>query len=171
MKGSSVTHYLIKLLHFIHETLDMRKPHAVLAAAIDLSKAYNRVDHSLVIQDLYDMKTPSWLLNIVYSYLEQRTMTLSYQGATSSQKTLPAGIPQGAYMGGLIFIIKFNGAFLRPEIPRPGILSNARSVKVKYIDDGTVAVSVDLKTYLVPDPVARPRPVQYEERTGHSLPA
>ena len=117
------------------------------------------------------MKTPSWLLNIVYSCLEQRTITLSYQGATSSQKALPAGIPQGAYMGGLIFIIKFNEALLRPDIPRPSILSNARSVKVKYIDDGTVAVSVDLKTYLVPDPVARPRPVQYEERTGHSLPA
>ena len=117
MKGSLVTQYLIKLLHFIHEILDERKPHAVLAVAIDLSKAYNQVDHSLVIQDLYDMKTPSWLLNIIFFYLQQRTMTLSYQGATSSLKSLPAGIPQGAFMGYLIFEIKLNGAFLRPEIP------------------------------------------------------
>ena len=39
------------------------------------------------------------------------------------------------------------------------------------MDDGTVAVSVDLKQCLVPDPVDRVRPVQYQERTGHILPA
>ena len=51
LKGLSITHYLIKLLHFVHSTLDMRKPHTVLAACIDLSKAFNRCDHSIVIQD------------------------------------------------------------------------------------------------------------------------
>ena len=53
LKGFSITHYLIKLLHFVHSTLDMKKPHAVLAACVDISKAFNRVDHTLVIQDLY----------------------------------------------------------------------------------------------------------------------
>ena len=91
MKGSSITHYLIKLLHFIHSTLDLRKPHAVLAACVDLSKAFDRVDHSLVIQDLYDMNTPSWLLKIVASYLSNRTMILHYNGADSSTKNLPGG--------------------------------------------------------------------------------
>ena len=46
LKGSSISHYLIKLLHFIHSTLDMKNPHAVLSAYIDLSKAFNRVDHT-----------------------------------------------------------------------------------------------------------------------------
>ena len=69
MKGSSVTHYLIKLLHFIHASIDQKTPHAVLAACIDLSKAFNRVDHLLVIQDLFNMKTPPWLLKIFVSYL------------------------------------------------------------------------------------------------------
>ena len=41
LKGFSVTHYLIKLLHFVHTTLDLRQPHSVLAACIDLSKAFN----------------------------------------------------------------------------------------------------------------------------------
>ena len=55
LSGSSITHYLIKLLDFVHSTLDQKKPHAVLATCVDLSKAFNRVDHTLVIQDLYDM--------------------------------------------------------------------------------------------------------------------
>ena len=55
LRGSSITHYLVQLLHFVFTTLDMRQPHAVLAAFVDLSKAFNRVDDSLLIQELYDM--------------------------------------------------------------------------------------------------------------------
>jgi hypothetical protein len=138
-------------------------PHAVLAACIDLSKAFNRVDHTLVIQDLYDMHTPAWLLRIVISYLSDRSMYLTYNGEQSTQKKLPGGGPQGAYLGGLIFIIKYNGAFLRPPIPRgiKGPVLVSKSEKVKFVDDGTVAVSVDLKASLVPDPVQRERPLNY----------
>ena len=173
MKGFSITHYLIKLLHFIHASWDLKQPHAVIAAMIDLSKAFNRVDHSLVIQDLYDMHTPAWLLNVVISYLSERSMILSYNGALSSQKSLPGGGPQGVYLCGLIFIIKYNGAFLRPPIPRniPGPVNNSKSVKVRYVDDGTVAVSVNLKESLVSDPIIRPSPLNKHERTRQILPA
>ena len=44
-------HYLIKLPQFVHTTLDLKQPHAVLADYIDLSKAFNLVNHTLVIQD------------------------------------------------------------------------------------------------------------------------
>ena len=93
LKGFSITHYLIKLLHFVHSTLDLKKPHAVLAACVDISKAFNRVDHSLVIQDLYDMQTPAWLLNIVISYLSNMSMFLTYNNLQSSQKKLPGEGP------------------------------------------------------------------------------
>ena len=45
-KGRSITGYLIKVLDFVHKTLDLKKPHSVLAACIDLSKALNRVDNT-----------------------------------------------------------------------------------------------------------------------------
>ena len=148
----------------------MKNPHAVLSAYIDLSKAFNRVDHSLVIQDLYDMQTPSWLLKIIVSYLSGRTMVLCFNGAQSSLKELPAGTPQGALLGGLFFMIKFNGIFLRPMIPRPPNLSDSKMVHVKYVDDGAVAVRIDLKSCLTNDPVTRPFPLTYRERTRHMLP-
>ena len=172
LRGKSITHYLIKLLHFIHSTLDMKKPHSVLAACIDLSKAFNRCDHSLVIQDLFDMHTPPWLLKILMSYLSGRSMFLTFNGATSSRKMLPGGGPQGAYLGGIIFIIKYNGALLRPPIPRniPGPVNKSQSKSVKFVDDGTVAVSVNLKDCLVPDPIQRQRPLNFHERTLHILP-
>ena len=169
MKGLSTTHYLIRFLHYIHSALDQKKPHAVLAAYVDLSKAFNRVDSILVIQDLYDMHTPPWLLRIVSSYLTGRSMILTYNGAMSSEFVLPGGIPQGAVLGGLIFMIKFNGALLRPQIPRP-IKYDSKSCTGKYVDDAYAAASIDMKATLVQDLSVRPKPLQFHQRTGHILP-
>ena len=98
---------------------------------------------------------------------------MRYCGKESEVRMLPGGGPQGAYLGIIIFIIKFNGAFLRPPIPRHMIntVSQSESVEVKYIDDGTVAVSIPMKDLLIPDPLVRPQPLNYQERTGHILPA
>ena len=97
---------------------------------------------------------------------------MSYNGEESSSKDLPGGGPQGAYLGGLIFIIKYNGAFLRPPIPplMTGPALDSKAEKVKFVDDGTVAVSINLKKCLVKDPCERPRPLNYRERTQHILP-
>ena len=39
LKGASINLYLLKLLKFVHEYLDLKNPHAVVLAMIDLSKA------------------------------------------------------------------------------------------------------------------------------------
>ena len=82
-------------------------------------------------------------------------MKMSYLNNESELKNLNAGSPQGAYLGGIIFIIKFNGAFLRPPVPRPIIapLGYSEAEKAKYIDNATVAVSIPLKKSLENDPV------------------
>ena len=119
------------------------------------------------------MHTPAWLLNIMISYLSDRSMFLTFNNSQSSQKSLPGGGPQGAYLGGLIFIIKYNGAFLRPLVPRPiqGPVNMQKSEKVKFVDDSSVAVSINLKQCLVPDLKEKARPLNYHERTGHLLPS
>jgi hypothetical protein len=161
LSKSSTNHYLIKLLDFVHSTLDQQDPHAVALATLDLSKAYNRGD-SMVIQDLHDMHTPGWLLALLCSYLSSRAMVLRYQGATSSRRELPGGYGAGTWLGGFLFLIKFNGICLRPTIPRP---SGNRAIQLKYVDDATKAASINLKKSLIPDPKTRPFPLNYHERT------
>ena len=56
LKKSSITHCLVKLLHFVHGYLDLKEPHAVLLILVDLEKAFNRVSHQHVIEVLADMK-------------------------------------------------------------------------------------------------------------------
>ena len=64
----------MKLLHFVHGYLDLKQRYAVLLALIDLEKAFNRVSHQLVLEDLADMKVPGWLLLILISYLTGRSI-------------------------------------------------------------------------------------------------
>ena len=97
LKNTSIQHYLVKLLDFVHRGLDKRTPHAVVLAALDLSKAYNRGDHQKVLEDLLDMQTPTWLLSLIYSYLSQRSLVLKYQNVESAPKHLPGGF--GALRG------------------------------------------------------------------------
>ena len=80
--------------------------------------------------------------------------------------------PQGAYLGGIILIVKYNGAFLRPPVPRliKGPVNKSKADKVKFVDDGTVAVIIDLKQSLIPDPEDTTKPLNFFERTGHIHP-
>ena len=131
---------------------------------VDLEKAFNRVSHQLVIEDLAAMHVPGWLLLILISYLTERSMYMRYRGSTSSRRFLPGSTPKGALLGILLFIIKFNGALLRPMVPRP------LSLSLKYIDDLSLLSAINLKLSLVPDPVDRPRPLAFNERTQQILP-
>ena len=91
-------------------------------------------------------------------------MHMRYKGASSSRRQLPGSSPQGAFLGILLFIIIFNGALLRPAIPR---LNNRN---LKYIDDLSMMVAIDLKRMLADDPVDRARPLTFNERTRQILP-
>ena len=187
LKGASINHYMVKLLKFIHEYLDLKNPHAVVLALIDLSKAFNRVSHQMVIEDLYDMHVPSWLLLILSSYLTKRSMVLTYNGASASSRSLPGSSPQGAFLGIFFFVVKYNAASLRPTIPRlmmnevckakyktcklEGCIKHVKDAHALYIDDLSEAEAIELKKQLLSDPVQRPAPLNFHERTKHILPA
>ena len=152
-KKSSITDYLVKLLDFIHTTLDERTPHAAVLSTEDLSKAYNRGSHQIVIEDLHAMLNGSqfarWVLNLTCSYLQGRSMVLTHQQARSKEVDLPGGFSAGTWFGGLLFIVIFNRACLRPLIPRP--ITGNKGIQLKYIDDSSQLASINLKMSLEQD--------------------
>ena len=73
-------------------------------------------------------------------------------------------------------MIKFNGALLRPDIPRPFpipvpiIQDQSSSCTVKYIDDASQARAISLQKGLLRiDLRDRPRPLEFHEHTGYVL--
>ena len=118
------------------------------------------VTHQLLIEDLYNMHVPIWLLLILISYLTERSMVLNYKGASSSPQDLPGSSPQGAFLGIFFFSVKYNGAALRPHIPRillkPACTvkrtkcktvnceKHAKEMHAVYVDDLSEAEAVEL---------------------------
>ena len=95
LKGNSISHYMIELINFIQYNQDFNLPIGVLVCAIDFSKAFNRQNHNLLVTKLSDMGVPGWLLNIVMGFLSDRILKVNYKGATSKDKILSGGGPQG----------------------------------------------------------------------------
>ena len=132
------------------------------------------------------MHVPPWLLLILSSYLTERSMVLTYNGATSSSRSLPGSSPQGAFLGIFFFVVKYNAASLRPVIPlitfnqecrsklktckKVNCTKHAKDMHALYIDDLSEAEAIELKRQLIPDPMQRPMPLNYHERSRQILP-
>ncbi len=75
---------------------------------IDLAKAFDTVDHSVLIRKLkhYGLRgiTSDW----VTSYLSERSQIVSFKGTLSSCMNVKCGVPQGSILGPLFFIIYIN---------------------------------------------------------------
>ena len=143
---------------------------------VDFSKAFNRQNHNLLVTKLSDMGVPGWLLKVVMAFLTERRMVVRYKGKQSSIMPLPGGGPQGTLLGLFLFLVLINDAGFEGQLNNAGELATSKrnlsavnKIHLKYVDDMTLAESVNLKEKLVPAP-DRPRPDSFHARTGHSLP-
>ena len=69
-KGCSTSHYLAMLIQFILEEIDSDQTQkAVILMAIDMSKAFNRINHHILVTILHDIGVPMCALRLVISYL------------------------------------------------------------------------------------------------------
>ena len=177
MKGNSISHYLIEFINFILSNQDSTAPIAILACMVDYSKAFNRIDHNILVTKLSDLGVPGWLLKIVMAFLSDRRMIVRYQGKQSSSKYLPGGGPHGTLLGLLLFLILINDFGFDDQknnagelITRKNNLKAANVIHLKYVDDMTLAESINLKENLVFVPESeRPLPDSFHAKTGHVL--
>ena len=75
---------------------------------IDLSKAFDIVNHEVLLHKLFSFgvcsNTHSWFK----SYLENRLQCVRWKGIQSNKKPINIGVPQGSILGPLFFILFFN---------------------------------------------------------------
>ena len=74
----------------------------------DMSKAFDRVDHNLLLAKLNHIGLPPSLLRWLSSYILNRQQQVTVLGATSKPLTVVSGVPQGSILGPVLFLVYSN---------------------------------------------------------------
>ena len=78
---------------------------------MDLSKAFDTLDHSILLDKLYYYGIRNTPLDWFKSYLNNRCQYVDFNGIESAKLPLSTGVPQGSILGPLMFIIYMNDIY------------------------------------------------------------
>ena len=105
-KSHSTSHAIITLVERVSKVLDMGK--YVVGVFLDLKKAFDTVDHTILLRKLEQYGIRGKTLRWFESYLSNRTQYVEYNNSKSDTKIITYGVPQGSILGPLLFIIYMN---------------------------------------------------------------
>ena len=75
---------------------------------LDLSKAFDTIDHDILLHKLDYCGFRGIVLDWFRDYLSNRIQYVSYNDNKSDLKTIRCGVPQGSILGPLLFILYIN---------------------------------------------------------------
>ena len=79
-----------------------------MAVAVDLLKAFDSINHNLLLAKLKAYGLSQFAMSLISSYLLGRKHRVCLHGVCSSYSELRAGLPQGSLLGPLLFNIFIN---------------------------------------------------------------
>ena len=97
---------LIDLVDKISSNMDHKKYN--IGVFLDLSKAFDTIDHNILLNKLQCYGVRGNACNWFKSYLNNRRQYVSYNKADSKYMTITCGVPQGSKLGPLLFILYIN---------------------------------------------------------------
>lgn len=128
-----------EIITSILEGFDKRTP--TYLTLCDLSKAFDCVNHAILLAKLYHYGIRGAAYKIIKSFLSNRKQYVEFNGVSSSLIDVNHGVPQGSILGPLLFIIFINDL--------PAYIQNANTEVNMYADDVSVAVKSNNSDHLI----------------------
>ena len=105
-KQHSTEFAALPLAHTIRRNIDQGQMTG--AVFIDFRKAFDSVNHSLLLKRLYALGIVDQEYEWFTDYLKGRTQVVGFQGAFSDAKFICVGVHQGSILGPLLFVLHVN---------------------------------------------------------------
>ena len=130
-KKHSTEYTAIELVDRVMEKLDRNK--VPFNIYIDLSKAFDMIDHKILLFKLHHYGIRNRALNLLKNYFTGRKQYCHFKNKDSSPLNIHKGVPQGSILGPLLFILYINDF----------IYSSDRFQFLMYADDTTLFSTYD----------------------------
>ena len=127
-KSSSVD-ALISMVHQWSQATD-KSGDAVRVSLFDYKKAFDLIDHNILIRKLQSLSIPRKVNSWIADFLSNRYQRVKLADAHSSWKHTPSGVPQGTKLGPWLFLLMVND------------LAMNETSTWKFVDDTTISEAV-----------------------------
>ena len=152
-KNKSTNMAIFKFLTQVMTNVDSRLK--VSALYLDMTKAFDYVDHDILMRRLYDYGIRGNILNLIRSYVTNRKQITAIDRICnkskivtkylSSARELYCGVPHGSIMGPLLFLVYIND--MRKIVNHPMILF-ADDCSIIFIDDNANTYETEINKTL-----------------------
>ena len=132
---------LVEVVNYLYKILDKKQIPAVIS--LDLSKAFDSINHNLLLSKLADLEMSESTIKWVKSYLSNRKQITKFQHFTSEEEEITSGIPQGSILGPLMFVC-FTNDFSKSFDASLKIMSYADDTQI-IVDDEENIENLKLK--------------------------
>ena len=97
---------LFELLNEIYELIDNK--YKVALVSLDLSKAFDSINHTLLLKKMEKFNLNSNAVDFLRSYLAHRTQISNFSNFKSTEENIMSGVPQGSILGPFLFLCFVN---------------------------------------------------------------